>query len=394
MIADPLAILVLGERAAVAVPACRALARAGFTVGVAGRRQREEAAWSRSVDRYHRLPRGAEGDAAWRRAIEKLVVAERYAVVVATTDRMVARLMRTPLTVPTVPTIGEPHRALVDKQALGRLAETAGVPYPRTLPFVEGASDSLAAALGLPLIVKAAVPASVGEDGAVRKLGGATLVRDADDLAAAALRIHEHGLRPIAQELVDGAKYQVTTIRRAGRTSFAFAMRVAREYPRRRGSESMLEAISTDRGVGGAMVAALGRTVDAAGYEGVVGAEFLVSASGDPVLVDINPRLTGSLAFAEALGLRLTEAAVSDVLGLSPPPAGEDPSGRRYHHLTRELRWYLAERPPLRRHLRTFGRSDIWDLPAIGDPLPGLARVARRLRAISAGTPHRRRRVG
>ena len=115
--------------------------------------------------------------------------------------------------------------------------------------------------------------------------------------------------------------------------------------------------------------------------------------SGATVLVDVNPRLTGSLAFAEALGLRLAEAAVRDALGLSPPSAGGDGSGRRYHHLTRELRWYLAERPPLRRHLKTFGRSDVWDVPAISDPLPGLARAVRRLRAVAAGVASRRGRA-
>lgn len=390
-ITGSLPILVLGERAAVAVPACRALARAGFTVGVAGRRQREDAAWSRYVRRYHRLPPGAEGGGAWADAIGALIEAEGYAAVVATTDRMVARLMTTPLGVPTVPTIGEAQRALVDKEALATLAAAVDVPYPRTLSVSEATEDGLVDALGLPLIVKAAVPASVGDDGAVRKLGGAVLVRDPRRLSGTASAIRAQGLRPIAQARVDGAKHQVTIIRRGGRTSLAFAMRVAREYPRHRGSESMLEAIPTDRGIGLAMVAALARVVDGAAYEGVVGAEFLVPESGAAVLLDVNPRLTGSLAFAEALGLRMAEAAVRDALGLPPPPAGRDVSGRRYHHLTRELRWYLAERPPLRRHLKSFGPSDVWDVPAFGDPLPGLARVTRRLRGVLAGLTNRRR---
>jgi predicted ATP-grasp superfamily ATP-dependent carboligase len=374
-------VLILGERAAVAVPAVRSLARAGFEVDVAGRRPREEAARSRHVRRYFRLKARGDHAAEWEAEVRWLVESHGHGVLVATTDRGVARLIEASMPIPTCPSIDRRHLALVDKRQLADLCRLADVPYPRTTAPEDGLDDdALAASIVGPAIVKAARPAFVQDDGSVSTLGGAVAVDDARAAARAIAAVRRRGLVPIVQDRVGGEKWQATVLRRGHITQRRLAFRVVREYPARRGSETMLEAVSTSDGLGQRLVESIERLLDAAGYEGIAGAEFLVRQEDGAVhVVDVNPRLTGSLAFAERLGLGIAEAAVRDALGLAQRTVEVDPAGRRYHHLTRELRWLVEHRGIPPGYLGTFGRGDVWDLPPISDPLPGVARVLRRL---------------
>jgi predicted ATP-grasp superfamily ATP-dependent carboligase len=374
-------VLILGERAAVAVPAVRSLARAGFEVDVAGRRPREEAARSRYVRRYFRLEARGDHSAAWEEEVRRLLVSHGHGVLVATTDRGVARLIDASMPVPTCPSIDRRHLVLLDKRQLADLCRLADVPYPRTTAPQDGLDDvALAASVVSAAIVKAARPAFLQDDGSVSTLGGAVAVDDPRAAALAIASVRRRGLVPIVQERVSGEKWQVTLLRRDGTTHRRLAFRVVREYPARRGSETMLEAVPTSRGLGRRLVESIERLVDAAGYEGVVGAEFLVrSADGAALVVDVNPRLTGSLAFAELLGMGIAEAAIRDAVGLAQRTVDVDPAGRRYHHLTREIRWLVERRGMPPRYLASFGRRDVWDLPRITDPLPGFARFLRRL---------------
>jgi hypothetical protein len=119
----------------------------------------------------------------------------------------------------------------------------------------------------------------------------------------------------------------------------------------------------------------------------LLGAEFYRTVSGRLCVIDVNPRLGGSLAFAELLGHKLTERAVSDVLQLDPAPMLDEVAGRRYHHLVRELRWLSARPRAIASVLATASPRDIWDTPSLTDPLPELLRLTRRLTRTTGQRP-------
>jgi len=373
-------VLILGERAEVALTACRALGRAGYEVGVTGSRRIEEAGISRHVRRYHRVPRPDASDQAWLRAIRALVETDEYNAVVATSDASVAALIELDLKLPTCPRIEAGGLALIDKADLADLCATLSVPYPAT-HRPRSADDDRAAARRVrgPMIIKASLPAVVTRSG-VTAIPGARLVHDEAEALKALEAIRRRGLDPVVQEYLRGEKLQAIIIRRVATTSFGLAFRVLRESPPARGAEAMLEGLSTTTGIGAEMVSALERLADAAGYDGLLSAEFLRDSTNSRLsVIDVNPRLGGALVFAELLGHRLTERAVRDAMGIAPPPMSGRSLGRRYHHLVREIGWLRAQRSAPKGYLKTFGWHDVWDVPSVTDPLPGLLRLKRRL---------------
>jgi hypothetical protein len=372
-------VLLLGDRPVVALAACRALSRAGYDVGVTGSRALEVAGVSRHASRYHRIPPidGAVGD--WRTALRALVKDVGYDVVVATSDAGVARLLDLDLPVPTCPEISDRHLSLIDKGRLATLCAEASVDYPRTHRSRTAEEDeAVARGVEREIIVKAARSAVATPDG-LTLLPGAYQVRDYRTASRALASIRRRGVDPVVQEYLEGEKLQAIIIRRAGITSFRLAFRVRREFPPERGAESMLEGLQASSGIGAEMVGMLERLADAATYDGLVGAEFLRTVSGRLCVIDVNPRLGGSLAFAELLGHRMAERAICDVLQLDPAPILDEVAGRRYHHLVRELRWLGARPRAIKDLLATSSPRDIWDTPSLTDPLPELLRLTRRL---------------
>jgi predicted ATP-grasp superfamily ATP-dependent carboligase len=372
-------VLILGERPAVALAACRALGRAGYKVGVTGWRRREVAGMSRHVYRYERIPPVHSHVDEWGRSVRALVATGGYDVVIASADAEVASLLHLDLPVPTCPQISDRHLSLIDKGRLAALCAEASVDYPRTYrPRTAEEDEAVARGVERVIIVKAARSA-VATRGGVISLPGAHIVRDQPTASRALAYIRDRGVDPIVQEYLEGEKLQAIIIRRAGTTSFRLAFRVCREFPREGGSESMLEGLHASSGIGAQLVGMLERLADAATYDGLMQAEFYRTAGGRLCVIDVNPRLVGSLAFAELLGLGMTERVVRDALGLDPVPLPEETTARRYHHLVRELLWSRARPRAIAGVLATSSVRDIWETPSFMDPGPELLWLTRRL---------------
>lgn len=374
-------VLLLGDRPLVALAACRALGRAGYDVDVSGSTALEVAGLSRYANRHHRIPPIDGPD--WRPAFEALVRDGGYEVVVATSDAGVARLLQMDLPIPTCPQLSQRHVPLLDKGELAALCATANVDYPRTdRPLTREQDEALAQGIRGATIIKAARSAVVAED-SLRLFPGAHTVRDYGTARRALESIRRRGVDPVAQEYLEGEKLQAVIIRRDGSTSFRLAFRVSRQYPPQRGSETMLERLRTTRGCGAEMTGMLERLADAARYAGVLQAEFYRTANRRLYVIDVNPRLWGSLAYAELLGLRMTDRVVRDALHMDPMPVPAE-TRTRYHHLMRELRWSLARPRALGNVLATASPKDVWDTPSLTDPLPEFAKLARRIVARAA----------
>jgi hypothetical protein len=82
------------------------------------------------------------------------------------------------------------------------------------------------------------------------------------------------------------------------------------------------------------------------------------------------------------MGLRVVERAIRDALGVPPLPQPHYPVGRRFHHLSGELRWVRSSPQPvadLWQLARTTGRHDEWEYADWSDPGPLALHAARRL---------------
>lgn len=372
-------VLLLGDRPAVALTACRALSGAGHYVGVTGSRALDVVGLSRHASRYHRIPPIDGPVGAWSDAIRNLVNEGGYDLVIATSDGGVARLLSLDVGVPTCPEISDQHLSLIDKGQLASLCASALVDYPRTArPQTLEQDEAMSRGIAGPTIVKSARSAVATRDGLLLA-PGAHEVHDYLTASRALASIRARGLEPVVQEHIFGEKLQGVIIRRGGSTSFRMAFRVRREFPPRGGKETMLERLHTDVGFGAEICAILERLADAVSYEGILQAEFYMTVSGRISVIDVNPRLWGSLAYAELLGLKMMRRIVRDTLRLEPDPPPEVRIDRRYHHLVRELRWSGARPRAISQIIATASVRDVWDTPSMTDPLPELFWLARRL---------------
>jgi hypothetical protein len=359
-------VLVLADRVEVALPACRALARNGHVVGAATSTRTSPVLTSRTVAHRHLFPDRSGQQEVWSSALCAAVSQCGYDVVLACNDIDVIRLLATRPSIASVPSMSTLQAVILDKGMLAQVCADVGVGYPRTyVPDVPSDDAVVAATVPGRAVVKAARPAAVTSRGIVH-MAGMTAGSDPRAVMSAMERYRAAGLQPVVQEHVHGPKLQAAIIRRVGVTSCRLVALVERGTP----AEATLRQLDSSEGLGADCIAALERVADRSGYQGVLQAEFVVTASGGVCLIDVNPRLWGGLSFAELIGLRMTERAVYDAVSLPAPPMPAEAVGRRYHHAARELA-YLARSPQeLRSVLSQWSRGDVWDAPQLKDVRP------------------------
>ncbi len=374
-------ILVLDPISRHTVAAVRGLGRAGWGVVVAGSERRSSAlaAMSRyAAGPYARLP-DPHGEAApFEAALTQLVRRRRCQAIVAVSDSTIARLRDLDIGVPTVPRRDTGFDRVIDKVSLAAVCAEAGVMYPETwLPGLGAAASA-----GWPRIVKPRRTAIARPDRVVGRTG-AFVVHDQAQQDSALAELRAEQLEPIIQARVERAgKFNVSIVRSRGRTSFRIAYRVLLEYPPQGGQAAAVISVDPLRGIGARALEAAERACDAAGYDGLANVEFYLQEDGTLCLIEVNPRVWGSVWFPERLGLRPVERAVLDALGEDPLPPLDYPPGRRFHRPTLEARWLLASRREpgaVRRLLAILRPWDVFDLLSVTDPLPlvnGVRRMA------------------
>ena len=374
-------ILVLDPVARHAVAAVRGLGRAGWDVVVAGYKRPADALAAKSryaSGAYERLP-DPHGEAApYEEALAEVVRRRGCQAVVAVSDSTIARLRQIDVPVPTVPPMNAGLDRVIDKLGLGAIAAGADVDYPST--WSPGLPAPASA--GWPRIVK---PRRTSMAGPGRVVGrtGAFVVPDqaAEDAAVAALR--ELELEPIIQVRVSRAfKVTVAIVRHRGRTTFRFAYEVLLEYPPLGGQAAAIVSIAPHRGIGARAIHTAERVCDAAGYEGLANVQMYGQEDGSICLIEVNPRVWGSVWLPEHLGLRPVERAVLAALDEEPLPPLDYPVGRRFHRPTLEARWLLAPRRDREAAWRLpaiIRPWDVFDLLSVTDPRPFAAGLRRML---------------
>lgn len=200
--ADGMRALIVDPRSARAsLAAARALARAGWSVGVGGMDPKSLAASSRSCRWWHRVPPPEAGLDRFAAAVEHAVRGCRYAVVFPSGDAEALALSsersRIGARVP-YPADAVVVRAF-DKHWLARAAAEAGIAVPMTVLVGRGSPPP---PFSPPMIVKERVHAGGQCPGSERF--EALLATTQSDAAARVREIHAKGNEAILQEVVRG----------------------------------------------------------------------------------------------------------------------------------------------------------------------------------------------
>lgn len=373
-------VLLLDASLRQSLAACRALGRAKYDIGVADHRYKGPINYSRFAARFHHLPDPHGPGPNFTAALKQLIDEYGYAAIVATDDATLARLAHAGSPIPSFPSTGPAFKRLTDKIGLAEICARANVSYPKT--FEAKSPDEarrLSSELDYPLVVKAARSAEATTE-SVHELKGAVVALDRDAALKACAELSANGLVPIIQKRVGKTeKLVIAIVRREGVSEMRFATRVLREFPRPGGIGSALESIAPHIGTAASALDALERVCDQAGYEGLAGAECIVTSGGEVFLIEVNPRLWGSLWFAENLRQRAAERGVRVALGEPALPQVEYPVGRRFHHMPSEWRWvWERDRGRVRALFEVVPSLrpwDIYDYIAFSDPLPLVGRL-------------------
>jgi predicted ATP-grasp superfamily ATP-dependent carboligase len=366
-----------------ALAAVRALAQAGWQVGVGAPDGRGLASSSRACSRRHPVPAAHHGQPAFLAAVARAVAEGGYEVVFGAGEAEVLTLSEHRRAVPAVVPHAE-HQAVLnalDKARLTEAAVAAGFRVPRSL-----APDSLSEETR-PVVVKARMHAQPGQAGAPPRIDtnvvvGATATRRrVADIAAL-------GGQAEVQEFLDGRLMAYAAVTTAGgRQVAAQSMQVAaRVWPPGAGASCRAVSVPVDPELSGRAAALLAGL----GWFGLAELQFLVPADGIPRLIDLNGRFYGSLALAVRAGANLPAIWARLATGRDVEPVTAA-AGIRYSWWEGDLRRAVLERRGgLARDLAGTLGAGVGAVHSIGrwrDPAPALLQARRLLAEHRAGVP-------
>ncbi len=377
------ALLVTGGAAPHVLAAARSLSRAGWEVGLAV--AEGDAYPTRAVVRAHRVPAPERSPDGFVAAVAALVGQHGYQVVLGADDIEVLLLSARRDEIPAV--VPHPDHAAVlgalDKLALTGAAARAGLGVPRTEPATTARLD----AVDGPVVVKSRLHWDPTMAGDGRHLLAAVCAdraaaRRAADVMTAA------GGEALLQEVVEGELMALTVVRdRDGRLLGVVQQRSPGLSDRGTSCRAVTVPVDTT------LLAGVERLLDGLGWWGLANVQLLRPPGGRPLLIDVNPRIYGSLALAVAAGVPLPDLWCRAALGEHVVPASPARVGVRFQSLLADLA--RARRERRGGLVRDVASCVAW-LPAAHphahwrDPAPAV-RVLRERLARRAAAPGERR---
>jgi protein-tyrosine-phosphatase/predicted ATP-grasp superfamily ATP-dependent carboligase len=305
--------LVLDGHSSAAVESVQSLGRAGIEVDVACESGDCLAFRSRYPRQRLTQPEAAEHGRyiAWLRDLDSR---EGYSLIVASTENSLVALNTLAASDPSrgkalLPSAASVNIAL-DKQATCELAERLGVRVPRTRLIESADTES---AVGYPLVLKP-VRSMVETESGLRRLSAVT-VRDAPERKIQLERLLQYS--PVQeQSYATGVGLGVECLYDRGRMVWHFAHKRVHEVPLTGGGSSYRAAIDPPPNA----VAAATSLLDSLQWHGVAMVEFKYEPDGQICLMEINPRLWGSLALAIDAGVNFPMGMWALATGASPGP--------------------------------------------------------------------------
>ena len=320
-----------------ALAAVRALAAAGWRVGVAAPQPRGLALASRSCHARHLVAPLQPSVATFVASVAAVAEQGGYDVVFGAGEAEVLALSAARAAVPGVfPHCGhDALRRALDKAELSRAATAVGLSVPEVIELDDVPDERT------PVVVKARLHARPDLEGAPPRIDTTVVV----GRTAARRRVDEVralGAEPEVQAFHTGHLVAYSAVRgRDGEGVVADSMqRASRIWPSGAGASCRAETVEVDE----QLVAGATALLEELGWFGLAELQFLVGDDGVPRLIDLNGRFYGSLSLAVAAGANLPAVWADLAVGRDPGPPVRARPGVRYHWGTADLRRAVRER--------------------------------------------------
>lgn len=365
-------VLVLDANTRQAIVAIRQLGRHGVDVTAGSETRVPAGALSRHADRHVRYADPRSETDEFLAAIEAELQRREYDMVLPITDATVIPVvdhrqrLEAHATVPFLPSdrLGD----ALDKYRTIAAARAAGVPHPRTLSPSTLDVDRVVDELGFPVIVKP-------RRGSQRL--GVTRCDSPESLRRTFERTRREFGPVLLQEYVpDGGEGGVYALCDDSSSLAAVTVqRRLRTNPPEGGPSTLRETVEDPD-----LVSLADRLLGTLDWQGVAMVEFRVDAeTGEPVLMEVNPRLWGSLALSVFAGVNFPVLLYQYAVNGEIDPSLEYDVGVRSRWLFGDALQLLARDDTLTA-LREFVRSSDapcrYDVLDWSDPLPALGYLA------------------
>jgi len=213
------------------------------------------------------------------------------------------------------------------------VAASLGIRVPRSLPVTSAAEvDAAVAEVGFPAVLK--------PDESWLDLGGGgervnpVWLDGPEDAREAAAHLLPDGATALVQEVAPGLRETVKLFRHDGRWLARLVMTVDRSWPPLGGSSVMRATVAPPQDV----LEAAERLVAEIGLEGYSEVEFRRGPDGEPLLMEVNPRLSQSVELAVRAGVDFPRMQLEWARGGRIEPASRYAVGVRVGWLAGEAR--------------------------------------------------------
>jgi predicted ATP-grasp superfamily ATP-dependent carboligase len=343
-----------------ALAAVRSLGAAGIPVHVVATKRSSLAGCSRFALSEHVLPDPESAASGWAEALYRVAASLPESLVLPVTEVAVGTIHETGLADRC--SVAAPERAeyavAVDKHLLLERARAAGLDSPRGVLIEDPERlEELPEGFQFPVVVKAR--RSRWLEGDLWRRGGVRIARSASELRDAA-RDPGFAAGALVQEFVPGHGEGLFFLMEHGSVRARFAHRRLREKPPWGGVSVLCESIRPDPEVARGCERLLG-DLD---WHGVAMVEFRRSPEGRAALMEVNPRLWGSLQLAIDAGVDFPRLLVALYRGEAIDPV-EPRIGARSRWLLGDLD-HLAIALRRRSARQALGRSALGVLAEFG----------------------------
>lgn len=354
------------------VAAVRSLGRRGVRVVVGERTRLAPALWSRYVARRSVYPSARLQPDAFIARLRDIFERERIGVLLPMEEETLLTVLRRrdelgDIAIPFAN--AESIEQVRDKARLFQLAESLGVPMPKTwYPETADEVAKVAAEAAFPLVVKPRI-----STGAL----GRRYIEAAGELAQVWNDVHRRFPRPIVQEFIpDGGAFGASVLSGPdGERLASFVHRRIREYPVDGGASTFRVSAKDPE-----LVEITFQVLESVGWRGVAMAEFRRDPrDGQAKLIEINPRFWGSLNLAIQSGVDFPWMLYQMARGERIEPVHDYREGVVGRWLLQgDLLHYLKN--PNRRAMnpgfwKFRGPDWHYDIVSLRDPLPAVAKI-------------------